>query len=257
MTTQSIDQGHKFDWGFASGDYAKYRDIYPESLYRYLLSQNLCTAGQQVLDLGTGTGVLPRAMFQYGAEFTGTDISPQQIEAARTLSKGLDITWKVSGAEGLEFGDDVFDVITACQCHIYFDTSLVLPSLSRMLKPQGRFCVIWMAWLPEESGIAGASERLVLSYNPAWSGAGYRRDHMKLDEWAAPYFTLSSSYSYDAMIPFTRESWHGRMKACRGTGASSLPKEKIAEFDREHQKMLLNYPESFEILHHVNIFVFT
>ena len=38
--------------------------------------------GKTVLDIGTGTGVLPRNMYKYGAEWTGTDISPEQIEQA-------------------------------------------------------------------------------------------------------------------------------------------------------------------------------
>ena len=38
-------------------------------------------------------------------------------------------------------------------------------------------------------------------------------------------------------VPFTRESWNGRVKACRGIGAS-LPLEKIAKWEKEHLDML-------------------
>lgn len=41
----------------------------------------------------------------------------------------------------------------------------------RMLKPNGSILVLYMAWLPFEDRIAGASEKLVLKYNPMWSGA--------------------------------------------------------------------------------------
>ncbi len=51
-------------------------------------------------------------------------------------------------------------------------------------------------------------------------------------------------------MPFTRESWNGRIKACRGTGAS-LSAEELKAFEREHLKELEdNAPEEFEILHY-------
>ncbi len=75
-----IDGGKPFDWGLASEAYSKYRDIYPEEFYQKIISLDLCTEGQNVLDVGTGTGVLPRNLCRFGAKFTGSDISPQQIE---------------------------------------------------------------------------------------------------------------------------------------------------------------------------------
>ncbi|MBQ8296612.1 MAG: SAM-dependent methyltransferase, partial [Ruminococcus sp.] len=51
-------------------------------------------------------------------------------------------------------------------------------------------------------------------------------------------------------VPFTRESWNGRMKACSGVGASLLP-EEIAAWEQEHLRLLHDIaPEEFEILHY-------
>lgn len=46
-----------------------------------------------VLDTGTGTGVLPRHMHRYGAKWTGADISENQIEQAKILSAGMNIDY--------------------------------------------------------------------------------------------------------------------------------------------------------------------
>ena len=80
-----IDNGKAFDWGRASADYARYRDIYPPEFYDKILQRGLCTKGRDVLDLGTGTGVLPRALYRYGARFTSTDLSENQILQARKV----------------------------------------------------------------------------------------------------------------------------------------------------------------------------
>ncbi len=87
ITNDDIDGGRAFDWGRVSGDYARYRDIYPEVFYQRIVNLGLCTAGQRVLDLGTGTGVLPRNLVRFGAQFTGADISANQIAEARRLSE--------------------------------------------------------------------------------------------------------------------------------------------------------------------------
>jgi hypothetical protein len=66
-------------------------------------------------------------------------------------------------------------------------------------------------------------------------------------DWAKTLFDVVSETAYDIDIPFTRESWRGRMKACRGVGASSLSDEEIARFDSELRGYLESLPESFMI----------
>lgn len=164
-----IDGGAAFDWGRSSGDYARFRDIYPEEFYEKMLDLGLCGRGQTVLDLGTGTGVLPRNLYRYGAKFVGADISEGQIAEARALSaaQGMEIDYIVAAAEAVDFPDGSFDVVTACQCFIYFDQQAVFPKIHRLLKDGGYFCILWMSWLPFEDEIARRSEELVLKYNPA------------------------------------------------------------------------------------------
>ncbi len=82
-----LDHGREFDFGRTSEMYARYRDIYPPAFFRPLLDRGLCVRGQAVLDLGTGTGVLPRSLYSYGAAFTGIDSSANQIEQAKALAK--------------------------------------------------------------------------------------------------------------------------------------------------------------------------
>lgn len=90
ITNKNIDHGKAFDWGRVSEDYGKYRDIYPDAFYKSIVDLGLCLKGQKVLDLGTGTGVLPRNLYPYGAEFIGTDISENQLaEAQKQLSETI------------------------------------------------------------------------------------------------------------------------------------------------------------------------
>ena len=116
IQNEQIDAGKAFDWGKTSADYAKYRDIYPDIFYQKIADRNLCLKGQKVLDLGTGTGVLPRNMCRFGAEWTGTDISENQIHYAKKLSeeKNFNIQYQVASAEDIKFPDHTFDVVTAC-----------------------------------------------------------------------------------------------------------------------------------------------
>ena len=259
MQFSDVDHGKAFDWGETSAEYAQYRDIYPPVFYaRAFLDSGLGVAGQTCLDLGTGTGVLPRAMRKYGANWYGVDITEQQIRFARELAEkqGLSIGFSVAPAEETGFPDERFDVVTACQCFGYFDKSRVLPEICRILKPHGHFLVLYMAWLPHESEIARKSEALVLQFNPAWSGGGFQRKTETPPAWAKPYFDCVRCESFAADVPFTRETWDGRMYACRGIGAASLPEAKKAEFRKAHREMLQAFPEAFAVPHWISILDF-
>lgn len=250
IVNKNIDGGKAFDWGKTSSDYAKFRDIYPQKFYDKIINRELCINGQNVLDIGTGTGVLPRNMYRYGAKWTGTDISEKQIEQAKILSEGMDIDYYAQSAENVDFPDNSFDVITACQCFWYFDHEQIMPELHRMLKTGGRILVLYMAWLPFEDEIAGASEKLVLKYSPKWSGAGETVHPIFIPDCYLRDFELVYHEEYPLDVQFTRESWNGRMKACRGIGAS-LTDEEIALWEQEHMKLLTDIaPEEFNILHY-------
>lgn len=250
ITDKRIDSGKAFDWGRTSADYGKYRDIYPQIFYDKILARGLCTKGQEVLDIGTGTGVIPRNMYRYGAKWTGTDISDNQIAQAKILSEGMDIDYHVSSTENLDFPQEYFDVITACQCFWYFDHEKVMPMFHRMLKEGGRILVLYMAWLPFEDPIAGESEKLVLKYSPNWSGAGETRHPIHIPDVYREQFDIVHSEEYEVYVPFTRETWNGRMKACRGVGAS-LSVEEVVKWEKEHVELLGRIaPEEFEVLHY-------
>ena len=255
MIIQDIDKGKAFDWGKTSKDYAKYRDIYPQEFYDYILNLGLCKDGQKVLDIGTGTGVLPRNMYRYGAKWTGTDIAENQIEQAKELAKeaGMDIDFFTSRAEEASFSDNTFDVITACQCIWYLGHDITSETFAKMLKPGGNFLILYMGWLPYEDPIAGKSEEIILKHNPDWTAYGDTVHPVWVPDQYLKNFELCSQEEFRVDIPFSREGWHGRMRACRGVGASMLP-EQLSAWDKEHMEMLMNNAtENFLVKHYISI----
>ncbi len=252
MNKSHIDSGNSFDFGKTSVDYAKYRDIYPQDFYDRLLQRGLCVKGQKILDIGTGTGVLPRNLYSYGGEFVGVDLSRNQIEQAQSLSeqKGMNIKYVCSLAEQINFADGSFDVVTACQCFTYFEHNILAEKIARVLKKRGKFAVMYMAWLPYEDAIAGKSEELILKYNPLWSGCGETRRDITIPQVYGEYFDIEYREVFDLQVPFERESWHGRMRACRGVGAS-MSELILSKWEQEHIAMLCEIaPKKFNVKHY-------
>ena len=68
-----------------------------------------------------------------------------------------------------------------------------------------------------------------------------------------PYFDIIKRMEYRVDVPFTRESWHGRMRACRGVGAA-MNETQLAAWNEEHMKMLKdNAPEEFMVKHYISL----
>lgn len=255
MRFSNIDNGKSFDWGNTSKDYARYRDVYPDEFYQSILDLGLCKDGQKVLDIGTGTGVLPRNMVRYGAKWIGTDISENQIEQAKILSaeNGMDIEFYTCPAEEVNYPDDTFDVITVCQCIWYLDAGLISGRFARMLKPDGKLLILYMGWLPYEDTIAGKSEEIVLKYNPSWSSYGDTFHPVFVPDGLLADFDIILRKEFRVDVPFTKEGWHGRMRACRGVGAS-MSEEQLDAWNTEHMQMLNETAsDRFTVKHYVSM----
>jgi SAM-dependent methyltransferase len=252
------DGPNEINWGKTSNDYSTYRPGPPPSFYHRLVVLGVGLPRQTILDLGTGTGVLARQFAQQGAIVTGIDISEEQILAAKRLAadEKLEVNFLTGSAEELTFSDSTFDVATANQSWLYFDKSKIIPELHRVLMPNGWLVTSHFCWLPRLDPIAKQTEELVLSFNPNWSAADWSGVIPASPKAEEPFFDVRAMFYYDEPIMFTREAWRGRIRACRGVGASMAP-EKVSEFDAAHEDLLRRIaPETFTVLHRIDAHIF-
>lgn len=103
-------------------------------------------AGQHVLDVACGTGVLTRAAAErVGAagSVVGLDVNEGMLAVARRKAPGM--MWRQGVAEALPFDDDSFDAVV-CQFGLMFfaDPVKALAEMGRVLRANGRLTVaVW------------------------------------------------------------------------------------------------------------------
>ena len=248
------DGPRTIDWGGTSRDYADWRPDYPPEFYERLAALGVGRPGQWIVDLGTGVGFLARNFAARGARVVGIDVSPEQIAEARrqAADRGLDVEYRVAPAEETGLPAGCWDAVTASQCWLYFDGPRAIAEAKRLLAPGGLLVTSHFCWLPRRDPIAAASEALVLKHNPHWTAAGWAGAVPPIPGWAEGHFELAGMFVFDVPVEFTRERWRGRLRACRGVGAT-LSADEVARFDDEHDQLLLEVAgESFTILHRVD-----
>ena len=121
----------------------------------------------QVLDVGTGTGVVAfRAAKKLGdgGRVVGIDLSEGMLAAANTKSDRLGIAERIEfrqmDAEKLEFPDATFDVAVSLFALLHFPNPLTaLKEIYRVLKPGGRL-VVAVGSSPPLFSMSGLAHRL-------------------------------------------------------------------------------------------------
>lgn len=91
-------------------------------------------AGERVLDLGCGDGVLTVKLAEY-CDVVGVDASAEQIDGAK--AKGL--TAQVMSGESLTFCGEFDAVFSNAALHWMRNADAVIAGVKRALKPRGRF----------------------------------------------------------------------------------------------------------------------
>lgn len=107
-------------------------------------------AGERVLDVACGTGVVSRLAARRvapGGTVTGLDLNEGMLSVAGRLPlpPGLTIDWRQGSALALPFADQAFDVVV-CQHGVMFfpDRLKALSEMRRVLTPGGRVALsVW------------------------------------------------------------------------------------------------------------------
>jgi SAM-dependent methyltransferase len=130
-------QTPKDNFSRQSGDYARFRPLYPEALYEYLFS--LTPSRGAAWDAGTGNGQVAAQLATAFRHVYATDISASQLEKAAPREN---VTYRVCRAESTGFPDDSFDLITVAQALHWFDFNAFYAEVTRVARP-GAVLAVW------------------------------------------------------------------------------------------------------------------
>ena len=245
-------------WGATSQDYLQHRPGYPGDFFVLLQYLGIGLAGQDILDLGSGTGALAVPFAKQGAQVTAVDVSEGQIQAGQQAARrhAVKITFKLARAEATGLPDHDFDAITASMCWSYFDMNRMEAEAPRLLRSEGLLLVSSLTWMAAENPIASQTDQLIARHNPAAGQSSRGGDVEIIPAWSLARFRLKTYHDFTVNVSFTRESWRGRIRACKWIGAALSP-EQTEAFDREHQTLLEGIaPAQFDIRHRIRIQIF-
>jgi SAM-dependent methyltransferase len=229
-----VSDARQPDFAATAADYGRYRAGFPESIFDRLAEYGVGRGGQAIVDLGTGTGSLARGFAMRACHVVALDHGlPLLIEALRIDQEvGVEVDYLQARAEHISLAGHAADVVTAGQCWHWFDRSLVVPEIVRLLKPGGRLVIAHFDWLPLPGSVVAATERLILAHNPTWGMADQCGIYPQwFRELGHAGFHGIESFSYDVDVPYSHEAWRGRVRTCGGVGAAMQP-EQVERFDR-------------------------
>ena len=127
-------------WWDRESEFKPLHDINP--LRVNWINERAPLAGQNVLDVGCGGGILSEAMAQRGAQVTGIDMGEAPLAVARLhqLETGVDVTYRQITAEALaEEMPGQFDVVTCLEMleHVP-DPASIIRACYTLVKPGGQ-----------------------------------------------------------------------------------------------------------------------
>jgi SAM-dependent methyltransferase len=162
MDVTAFKQTQRQVW--SSGDYPDIAHRI-ESAAERVVSAAGVEAGQDVLDVATGSGNVAIVCAQRGATVTGLDLTPELFDAARRRAAEANVQceWVEGDAEELPYPDDSFDRVLSTFGTMFAPRhDRAAAELVRVCRPGGRIAVA--AWTPE--GANGRMFTTVASHLP-------------------------------------------------------------------------------------------
>ena len=142
-------------FGAVATDYAEHRPGYPDEAVRWLAGPD----PSAVLELGAGTGKLTAQLLAQGHDVVAVD--PLVDMLAQMNAVAPDARRVVGTAEAVPVATSTVTTVIAAQAFHWFDRTLALPEIARVLRPGGTLALVWNAgdysvpWVRRVLGLIG------------------------------------------------------------------------------------------------------
>lgn len=186
--------------------YAKFRPVYPDSLFRYLA--RLAPSRDAAWDCATGNGQAALKLARYFKRVAATDAAEKQLANAPRHSK---IEYRRAAAEASGLPDRSVDLITVAQAFHWFRQEEFFAQAKRVLKPRG----VLAFWCYELAEISPAVDAVILDFyrntlSGCWEGErrlveeGYAGVGLPFKEVSPPRFTMTARWTRGQLLGYLR-----------------------------------------------------
>jgi ubiquinone/menaquinone biosynthesis C-methylase UbiE len=129
--------------------FANYYDSFIDKIFRKTykaILENMesdLDLNHNVLEIGTGTGIIPFSIYSKVSSIVATDISPEMVRVANQRlikSEIKNIDFQIQDSYNLTFPDKSFDIVIASNLfHILYEPEKPINEVKRVLKDNGIF----------------------------------------------------------------------------------------------------------------------
>jgi ubiquinone/menaquinone biosynthesis C-methylase UbiE len=189
-----------------ASDYARFRPLYPQELFQYLVS--IAPSNYLAWDCGTGNGQAANGLATVFDRVIATDASEQQLSNATPNPR---VEYRTAPAEASSIDAHSVDVVTVAQALHWFDIPKFFAEAKRVIKPNGVIAV----WSYELMNISPAIDRILHPFytetvGPFWPEGrelveqGYRTIEFPFEELPRPEFRMTAAWTMFDFIGYVR-----------------------------------------------------
>ena len=124
--------------------YEKYRPSYPEEYISYLISKCNLNKNSVIADIGAGTGIFTKQLLDKNLKVIAVEPNDKM---RKVLEEKLSVNKSFTSINGTDkntnLKENSTDLITVAQAFHWFDIKSFRKECKRILKPNGKVCIIW------------------------------------------------------------------------------------------------------------------
>ncbi len=156
-------------------NYVKFRPSYPIELINHLKKNKIITTGQNIADIGSGTGIFSELLLNTNNKvYTVEPNNEMRLAAEKSLKNKPNFISVDGSAEKTTLEENSIDIITAAQSFHWFALEKTKKEFLRILKPNGFIVLIWNVRKTEGYPFLTEYENLLKSHCSDYSQVNHR-----------------------------------------------------------------------------------